>query len=71
VWGGKNVAGQMPGPASSLLAQNLVNLLALVTGEEAELAPDFEDEIVVGACVTHDGQIRHEATREAMGGAGS
>jgi NAD(P) transhydrogenase subunit alpha len=71
VWGGKNVAGQMPGPASSLLAQNLVNLLALATGEDGEWAPDFEDEIIAAACVTHDGQVRHEATREAMGGGGS
>ena len=31
-------------------------------------APDFEDEIVAGSCVTHDGQIRHEATRTAIEG---
>ncbi len=66
VWGGKNVAGQMPGPASSLLAQNIVNLLALATGDEAEWAPDFEDEIIAGSCVTHDGEVRHEPTREAL-----
>ena len=27
-------------------------------------APDFEDEIVAGSCVTHDGAIRHEPTRD-------
>ena len=31
-------------------------------------APDFEDEIVAGSCVTHDGEVRHEATREALAG---
>jgi len=30
--------------------------------------PDFADEIVTGACVTHDHQIRHEPTREALEG---
>jgi NAD(P) transhydrogenase subunit alpha len=70
VWGGKNVASQMPGPASRLYAQNVVNLLTLMTRKPAEgedppgeFAPDFEDEIVAGSCVTHDGAIRHEGTR--------
>ncbi len=31
-------------------------------------APDFEDEIVTGSCVTHDGQVRHEPTREQLEG---
>ncbi|GAB3246211.1 Re/Si-specific NAD(P)(+) transhydrogenase subunit alpha [Nocardioides dilutus] len=72
VWGGKNVPSQMPGPASKLYAQNLVNILTLMTttGEDGvgSFTPDFEDEIVAGACVTHDGEVRHEATREALQG---
>ena len=71
VWGGQNVAGQMPGPASSLLAQNIVNLLTLAAGEDGSWAPDFDDEIIAGACVTHDGQIRHEPTRDALAERGS
>ncbi|MGH3457038.1 NAD(P) transhydrogenase subunit alpha [Aeromicrobium sp.] len=66
VWGGQNVAGQMPGPASILLAQNIVNLLTLAAGEDGEWAPDFDDEIIAGACVTHDGEVRHEPTRDAI-----
>lgn len=68
VWGGQNVPSQMPGPASRLLSQNIINLLALVTAEDTSLAPDFEDEIVIGAAVTHDGIVRHEPTRELLGG---
>ena len=30
---------------------------------DGTFAPNFEDEIVAGACVTHDGAIRHEPTR--------
>ena len=71
VWGGQNVAGQMPGPASSLLAQNIVNLLMLAAGEDGAWAPDFEDEIIAGACVTHQGEVRHEPTRDALDGRGS
>jgi len=67
VWGGENVPSQMPGPASKLYAQNVVNLLALMT-HDGLFAPDFDDEVVVGACVTHGGQILHEATRDAIEG---
>jgi NAD(P) transhydrogenase subunit alpha len=78
VWGGDNVPAQMPGPASRLYAQNVVNLLTLMTtaGEKddegrvspARFTPDFDDEVVAGSCVTHDGQILHVATREAIEG---
>lgn len=78
VWGGANVPGQMPEPASRLYAQNVVNLLTLMTQKaeknedgtttEAAFAPDFEDEIVAGAAVTHEGRIVHQPTREAIEG---
>ncbi|HET6652309.1 MAG TPA: NAD(P) transhydrogenase subunit alpha [Nocardioides sp.] len=71
VWGGANVPAQMPGPASRLYAQNIVNLVTLMTAQSDEggtFAPDFDDEIVVGSCVTHDGTIRHEPTRAALEG---
>ena len=67
VWGGANVSSQMPGPASRLYAQNVVNLVTLMTHDGA-FAPDFEDEIVTGSCVTHDGQIWHEPTRSLLEG---
>jgi NAD(P) transhydrogenase subunit alpha len=71
VWGGANVPSQMPGPASRLYAQNVVNLVTLMTrstDEGTSFAPDFDDEIVAGSCVTHDGAIWHEPTRVAIEG---
>jgi NAD(P) transhydrogenase subunit alpha len=71
VWGGRNVPSQMPGPASRLYAQNIVNLVTLMTrtvGEQPAFAPDFDDEIVAGACVTRDGVILHEPTRALVEG---
>ncbi|MGI8699808.1 MAG: NAD(P) transhydrogenase subunit alpha [Nocardioidaceae bacterium] len=65
VWGGSNVASQMPGPASRLYAQNVVNLLTLMTGEDG-FAPDFDDEIVSSTCVTHAGEVSHAPTRELL-----
>ncbi|HET8603754.1 MAG TPA: NAD(P) transhydrogenase subunit alpha [Marmoricola sp.] len=73
VWGGENVPSSMPGPASRLYAQNIVNLVTLMTRAASEespaaFAPDFDDEVVAGACVTHDRQILHEPTRQAIEG---
>jgi NAD(P) transhydrogenase subunit alpha len=76
VWGGANVPGQMPGPASKLYAQNIVNIVTLMTraatdDEAGAFAPDFDDEIVSGSAVTHAGRITHEPTREAIEGTSS
>jgi NAD(P) transhydrogenase subunit alpha len=78
VWGGRNVPSQMPGPASRLYAQNVVNLLTLMTATDGDgadgsagahrFAPDPDDEIVAGCCVTRDGAILHEPTRQALEG---
>ncbi len=65
VWGAFNVPSQLPGPASKLYAQNLVNLITLMTADGL-FAPDFGDEVVAGCCVTHQGDVVHDATRRAM-----
>ena len=61
LWGGSNVPSQMPQPASRLYAHNVVNVVKLMTAD-GDFAPDFEDEIVAGMCVTHQGEVRHEPT---------
>ena len=33
--------------------------------EEGQLALDFDDEVIAGACITRDGEIVHEAARAA------
>jgi NAD(P) transhydrogenase subunit alpha len=60
VVGPRNLPSQMPAPASQLYAKNLENLLGLLVSEDGELTLDFEDEIVAGACITHEGEIRSE-----------
>lgn len=60
IWGGKDVASQMPMHASRLYAMNVVAVLGLIV-KDGELVLDPEDEIVDGAAVVLDGQIRKEA----------
>jgi len=63
--GMKDVPSTMAFDASRLYAKNVANLLALMT-EKGKVTPDFDDEVVAGACLTHAGEIRHEPTREAL-----
>ncbi|MGO4104042.1 Re/Si-specific NAD(P)(+) transhydrogenase subunit alpha [Leifsonia sp. YAF41] len=56
-----DAASTMPSDASRLYAKNVANLLALMTSE-GQVAPDFDDEVIAGACVTRGGEVRHEPT---------
>ena len=64
--GMKDAASTMPVDASRLYAKNVVNLLLLMTADGL-VTPDFGDEVVQGACVTHDGAVQHAPTAELLG----
>jgi H+-translocating NAD(P) transhydrogenase subunit alpha len=66
--GMRDAASSMPVDASRLYAKNLTNLLALMVSDTGELAIDLDDEVLAGACVTHDGQVLHEPTRLLLEG---
>ena len=52
-----NAASAHPLHASALYARNVANLLLHVMSE-GRVAPDWDDEIVAGCCVTRDGEVR-------------
>jgi NAD(P) transhydrogenase subunit alpha len=65
MWGGKDVPSQLPYHASMLFSRNVVNLLMLmsktVDGKATgELIPDFTDEIIDSAALTHAGAKREK-----------
>jgi NAD(P) transhydrogenase subunit alpha len=62
-----NLPSQMPFHASLLYANNVANLL-LHMSSEGKVELDFEDEIVAGCCITHDGRIVNERVRETIEG---
>ncbi len=57
-----NLASDMAAHASQLYAKNIENLLGLLVGEDGQLNLNFEDEVIAGACITHDGEVRGERT---------
>src|SRR3954463_13379571 len=46
----------MPEHASQLYARNFQSLLELLLGDDGNLALNFDDEVVAGACVVRDGE---------------
>jgi len=60
-----NLPSSMPVHASQMYSKNLQTLIQLLVSDGA-LALDFEDDIVAGACVTHEGAIRSDRVRDAL-----
>lgn len=61
----KDAPSALASDASRLYAKNVANLLALMI-RDGVVAPDFDDDVVAGACLTHDGAVRHLPTAEAL-----
>ena len=61
IWGGKDVPSQLPNHASMLFSRNVINLLNLMIKNvdgKVSITPDFNDEIIDAAAVTHNGARR-------------
>ena len=66
--GPENIGSTVARHASDMYARNLFNFIQPAITEEG-LKIDWEDEVFAGAVLTHDGEIKHEATRKAVEGA--
>jgi NAD(P) transhydrogenase subunit alpha len=65
VIGHYNVPSRLAADASQLYARNLFNFLELMIDKESgALAIDWEDEIIQGTCVTHNGAVVHPGLAE-------
>jgi NAD(P) transhydrogenase subunit alpha len=67
----RNLASDMPAHASQLYAKNLENFIGLITGESGgrpDLNLNFDDEVVAGACLTHEGEIKNERAKSVVEG---
>lgn len=65
ILGPLNLPSKMSIHTSMMYAKNITTLLALLV-KEKQLQIDFEDEIVKGSCITHNGEIIHEQTKKLL-----
>lgn len=62
--GNSNLAATMPADASRMYGKNILNFLQLITTKEGQLHLNWEDDLVKGSCITHNGQVMHERVKE-------
>lgn len=64
--GESNYPSQMPIDASRMFGKNLFNFLKLIMDGEGKLHLNFEDDIVKGTCITHQGEIFNERVKSLI-----
>jgi len=65
IHGVRNLPSSMPTHASFLYARNIAEFVGLLS-KNGQMALNFDDEIVAGSCITHEGEIRHEPTANLL-----
>jgi NAD(P) transhydrogenase subunit alpha len=64
--GESNYPSSMPRDASQMFGKNALNFLKLIIDEEGGLNLNWEDDLVLGTCVCHEKEIKHERVKEFM-----
>ncbi len=67
VIGPTHIASRMPVHASEMYAKNLFNFISPFIKPGGEFALDWSDEVIAGACLTHDGEVRSDRVKQALG----
>jgi H+-translocating NAD(P) transhydrogenase subunit alpha len=62
--GAGNLPASMPSDASKLYGKNIMNFMALITNKEGGLSLNWDDDLVKGSCITHDGSVVHERMKK-------
>jgi NAD(P) transhydrogenase subunit alpha len=65
VLGPLNLPSQLAYHSSEMYARNLLNFLKPAL-DKGELKIDWNDEVFAQSALTHDGEIKHEATKKAV-----
>ncbi len=61
--GNSNLAASMPSDASKMYGKNILNFLQLIIDKEGNLNLNWQDDLVKGSCITHNGEVVHERLR--------
>jgi NAD(P) transhydrogenase subunit alpha len=64
--GNSNLQASMPSDASKLYGKNILNFLNLILTKEGTLNLNWEDDLVKGCCITHQGEVVHERVKAAV-----
>ena len=65
--GNSALPSTMPSDASKLYGKNILNFLQLMINKEGIFNLNFEDDLVKGTCVVHEGKITNERVNQVIG----
>lgn len=63
ILGNSALAATVPSDASKLYGKNVLNFLQLIIDKEANLNLNWQDDLVKGSCITHNGDVINERVR--------
>ena len=64
--GNSSLAASMPYDASKMYGKNIINFLQLIIGKDGNINLNFDDDLVKGTCIVHDGQIVNNRVKELI-----
>ena len=64
--GNSNLPSTMPSDASKLYGKNILNFLQLIITKEGQLNLNFDDDLVLGTCITDKQQVIHNRVKELI-----
>lgn len=64
--GNSALAATMPSDASKLYGKNVLNFLQLIISKEGNVVLNWDDDLVKGACITHNGEVVNERVRSLL-----
>jgi NAD(P) transhydrogenase subunit alpha len=64
--GNSNLPATMPSDASKLYGKNILNFLQLMINKEGVFNLNFEDDLVLGTCVVHNGEVTNARIKELI-----
>ncbi len=62
--GNSSLQSTMPSDASKVYGKNVLNFLQLIITKEGAINLNWEDDLVKGSCMTHNGEIVHERLKQ-------
>lgn len=64
--GNSNLQSTMPSDASKLYGKNILNFMQLIFDKENNIYLNWEDDLVAGSCITHDGEVKNGRVKSLL-----
>lgn len=66
VIGDSSLAASMPYDASKMFGKNVINFLKIMIDKEGNLQLNWEDDLISGTCIAHEGEVKNDRVKNLM-----